>query len=46
MDAAIKELNGKELVRPRATVNEARPPRKREFAAVDRDSAIDRAAGG
>ncbi|MBP1597779.1 MAG: RNA-binding protein [Acidobacteria bacterium] len=31
MDAAIKELNGKELGGRALTVNEARPPRKREF---------------
>jgi RNA recognition motif-containing protein len=31
MDAAIKELNGKELDGRALTVNEARPPKRREF---------------
>jgi RNA recognition motif-containing protein len=46
MDAAIKELNGKELDGRALTVNEARPPKRREFGGGGGGSRFGHRPGG
>ncbi len=46
MDAAIQSLNGKELGGRNLTVNEARPPQKREFGGRNPGNRFGNAPGG
>jgi RNA recognition motif-containing protein len=46
MDAAIQALNGKELDGRALTVNEARPPKKREFGGGGQSQRFGARSGG